>query len=73
MNWSHRIRQFHRWLAVAFTLTVVVTFIALSQEEPAVWVSYLPLFPLAFLQFTGMYLFVLPYAAKRRGGPGTDP
>ena len=67
MSWNNGIRHAHRGLAVVFTLTVIVTFIALSQEQPAVWISYLPLAPLALLQLTGMYLFVLPYLAKRRG------
>jgi len=39
----------------------------LAQAKPIVWVSYLPLLPLALLTFTGLYLFVLPYAAKWRG------
>ncbi len=65
------IRQFHRWLAVAFTVTVVATVVALAQEEPIVWVSYLPLLPLALLFFTGVYLFALPYVARRRSGRRT--
>ncbi len=68
MNWNKWIRQFHRWVAIAFTLTVIVTFIALAQENPIVWVSYVPLFPLALLLATGLYLFALPYVAKWRGG-----
>ena len=71
MNWSNSIRQFHRWLSIAFTVTVIATFVALAQEEPVVWVSYVPLLPLALLWFTGMYLFVLPYAAKWRSGRRT--
>ena len=70
-RWSTRIRQLHRWLSMAFTLTVVATFVALAQEEPVVWVSYLPLLPLALLLFSGLYLFVLPYVAKRRGERAT--
>ena len=72
MNWSKWIRQIHRWLAIAFTVTVIVTFVALAQEKPVVWVSYVPLFPLALLLFTGLYLFVLPYATKWRSGRGTE-
>jgi hypothetical protein len=60
------IRQLHRWLAVAFTVTVIATTVALAQEEPVVWVSYVPLLPLALLFFSGLYLFALPYLAKRR-------
>ncbi|MDO3703559.1 hypothetical protein Q3W71_17970 [Micromonospora sp. C28SCA-DRY-2] len=67
MNWNAWIRQLHRWLAIAFTVTVVVTVIALAREEPVVWVSYVPLLPLALLLVTGLYLFVLPYLLKRRG------
>ena len=73
MNWSNKIRQFHRWLAMAFTATVIVTFVALSQKEPVVWVSYVPLLPLALLQLTGMYLFALPYLVQRRSGRGSNP
>ena len=68
MNWNHGVRQFHRWLALAFTLAVIFTSVALAQKEPAVWVSYVPLAPLAFLQLTGLYLLVQPLAARWRGG-----
>ena len=71
MNWNDRIRQLHRWLSVAFTVAVIATFVALAQKEPVVWVSYVPLAPLALLWFTGMYLFVLPHAAKWRSGRRT--
>ena len=66
MNWNKWVRQAHRWLAVAFTVTVVATFVALAREEPVVWVSYVPLLPLALLLFSGLYLFVLPYATRWR-------
>ena len=63
---NNLIRQIHRWLSIVFTLAVAATFIALGQKEPVVWVSYLPLVPLAVLFFTGVYLFVLPYIARLR-------
>jgi len=72
MNWSKWIRQIHRWLSIAFTVAVIVTFIALAQKKPIVWVSYVPLLPLALLFFSGAYLFVLPYVTKQRNGQGTD-
>ena len=72
MNWSKWVRQIHRWLAIAFTVSVIVTFVALGQEKPVVWVSYVPLFPLALLLFTGLCLFVLPYATKWGSGRHTD-
>jgi hypothetical protein len=64
---SKWIRQTHRWLSIAFTLSVViVTAVVVGQEEPAVWVTLTPLLPLALLMFSGLYLFALPYAAKWR-------
>ena len=66
MNWNKWIRQVHRWFSVVFALTVVATFIALAQDKPIVWVSYVPLFPLAVLFFTGLYLFLLPYLGRPR-------
>jgi hypothetical protein len=65
---SRSLRQIHRWTSIAFTVSIVVTIIALVQEEPIVWVSYVPLFPLAVLLLTGLYLFALPYATRRRLG-----
>ena len=67
MNLNHWVRQVHRWLSIIFTVAVIVTFVAVARAAP-VWVSYLPLPPLFLLLFTGLYLFVLPYAAKRRSG-----
>ena len=66
MNWNKWVRQTHRWLSIAFTVAVIVNIVALGQEEPAVRVFLLALLPLAFLLFTGLYLFVLPHAAKWR-------
>ena len=31
MNWNYWIRQAHRWLSIAFTLTVIANFVALAQ------------------------------------------
>ena len=66
---SKWIRQIHRWLSMAFTATVIANFVAIAmgkQEQPPGLLTYSPLLPLAFLLFTGLYLFVLPYAAKWR-------
>jgi hypothetical protein len=68
-SWSAWVRQFHRWVSIVFTLTVIANFIALAQgggAPPPAWVTYSPLPPLALLVITGLYMFVLPYAAKRR-------
>jgi hypothetical protein len=67
---SSWIRQIHRWVSILFTLTVIANFIALARGGgmPPPWITYSPLPPLAFLAFTGLYLFVLPYAVKWRSG-----
>ena len=67
MNWKQGIRQLHRWVSVAFTVTVIANFVMLAQGKPLSWVTYSPLPFLALLLLTGLYLFVLPYAMKRRG------
>ena len=73
MNWNSWIRQVHRWMSIAFTVTVIANFIALSRGRgmPPPWVTYSPLLPLAVLLFTGLYLFVLPYAVRWRAGRRT--
>jgi hypothetical protein len=68
LDWNKWIRQLHRWLSIAFTLAVIANVVALMQKEQAVWVGVLALLPLIFLLLTGLYLFVLPYAAKWRSG-----
>jgi hypothetical protein len=68
LNWNSWIRQIHRWLSIAFTVAVIVNIVALMQQEQAVWVGLLALFPLVLLLLTGLYLFALPYAAKWRSG-----
>jgi len=69
LNWNHWIRQTHRWLSIVFTLTVIANFVALGLgkgQQPPPWITYSPLPPLFLLMFSGLYLFVLPYLAKRR-------
>ena len=63
---SKFIRQFHRWTSAVFVLSVIATTIVLTQPEPMIWFSYVPLAPLAALALTGVYMFFLPYVAKWR-------
>ena len=77
MNWNTWVRQIHRWLSIAFTVTVIANFVALGLGNPPLWVVYSPLLPLLLLLLTGLYLFVLPYAtkwrsARRIGTPGAE-
>ena len=66
MNGSPRIRQFHRWMSIIFTATVVAIFAMLGAgQEPVQWVYYLPLPPLFLLMFSGLYMFFRPYFRKR--------
>lgn len=60
------IRQAHRWLSIIFTATVIANFVAMALGEPPAWIVYSPLLPLFLMMVSGLYMFVLPYAAGRR-------
>ncbi len=66
MSGHEWIRQTHRWTSIAFTLAVILNFVALGLGSQAVWVGFLALAPLFVLLFTGLYLFVQPYATRWR-------
>ncbi len=72
MNWNLWLRQVHRWLSIVFTLAVVINLAALFSGRQEVWVGLLALFPLILLLLTGLYIFILPYAARWRGGRRTQ-
>jgi hypothetical protein len=72
LNWNRWVRQIHRWLSIAFTVTVIANFVSLARGGGITWVTYSPLLPLGLLLLTGLYLFVLPYATKWRGGRRAD-
>jgi hypothetical protein len=65
LNWNALIRQFHRWVSIAFTLAVIVNIAAMGLGTQALWIGLLALFPLILLLVTGLYLFALPYMARR--------
>ena len=56
----------HRWLSMAFTVAVIINIIAIAQKSTRTRWAYWAVVPLALQFFTGLYLFVLPYATKRR-------
>ena len=66
MNWNKWIRQFHRWMSMLFTLTIIANFAAMTKGQPPAWITYSPLLPLFLLLITGLYMFVLPYVSKAR-------
>lgn len=72
MSWNKWIRQAHRWLSVAFTVAVIVNGVAVAEKKYTNSLGLVAVFTLALQFFTGLYLFVLPYAAKWRTGQRTD-
>jgi hypothetical protein len=72
LNWNKWVRQTHRWLSIAFTLTVIVNIVAVVEKKYTSNLGLLAVFPLALLLFTGLYLFVLPFATKWGGGRRAD-
>lgn len=67
MSWNRTIRQSHRWLSIAFTLTVIANIIAVATGQTMEWLYMLPLAPLLLLIPSGLYMFFLPYLRKSRG------
>jgi hypothetical protein len=69
---NYWIRQFHRWVSIVFVLTVIANFVALGlgSGTPPPWITFAPLLPLFLLMISGLYLFALPYLARRRAGRG---
>jgi hypothetical protein len=37
MSANHWIRQFHRWVSIAFTVAVIINIVALVRKEQVVW------------------------------------
>jgi hypothetical protein len=70
LNANASVRQFHRWVSMAFTAGVIANFAVMGQEKYPIWAGVMAGLPLALLQFTGLYLLVQPWLAKRRAGRG---
>ncbi len=71
LNWNKWVRQTHRWLSIAFTVAVIVNGVAVVQGRYSSRMGLLAVFVLALQFFTGLYLFVLPYATKWGSGRRT--
>jgi heme A synthase len=67
MKWNKWIRQTHRWLSIAFTLAIIVNGVTVVQGRYNAKLGLMAVAVLALMFLSGMYLFVLPYAAKWRG------
>ena len=68
MDLKKGIRKTHRWVSTLFVATVVANFAVMAFGAPPMWLVYAPLPPLLFLMLTGIYLFILPFATRRRSG-----
>jgi heme A synthase len=71
MNWNKWIRQTHRWLSILMTAAIILNFVAVVAGRYTRWLCLSAVLPFALQLVTGLYLFVLPYAAKWRGGART--
>jgi len=72
MNWNKWVRQIHRWFSMAFTVAVIVNVVAIVEKKYTAALGLLAVAPLTFLFLTGLYLFVLPYAAKWQSAARAD-
>jgi hypothetical protein len=66
MNSNKWIRLIHRWLSLALTVAMIVNFVAVLLHRYTNTLGLLAVLPLALLFLTGVYLYVLHYAAKWR-------
>lgn len=73
MHLNSWVRLIHRWVSILFTLTIIGNLIAALLRDQPIWVVLSPLPLLFLLMFTGLYMFVLPYATKRRRATPGDP
>jgi hypothetical protein len=71
LNWNKWIRQTHRWLSIAFTVAVVINGVTVVQGKYNAKLGLMAVAVLALMWVTGMYLWVLPYAARWRSGRRT--
>ena len=71
-SWNKWVPETHRWLSIAFILAVIINFVAVVQKKYTNGPGLLAVFTLVLQFFTGLYLFVLPYAAKWRRPRSTD-
>lgn len=60
------VRQAHRWVSMAFVAGVIGYMAVMTRGQPPYWVGLFALVPLILLLLSGVYLFVLPYAARIR-------
>jgi hypothetical protein len=57
MSGGRRIRRFHRWTSMVFTVAVLFNLAAAATKTHATWIGLVALFPLIALMITGLYMF----------------
>ena len=72
MKWNKWIRQTHRWLSVVFTVAVIINGVTVVRGKYNNGLGLSAVAILALLFFTGLYLFVLPYATRGRRAQRTN-
>ncbi len=60
------VRQIHRWLSIAFVVSVLGYIVVMSRGIEPAWVNVFPAGSLILMLATGLYLFVPPYLPRRR-------
>ena len=60
------IRRIHRWTCIAFVAAVITYMAAMTRGQPPAWLGVFPAGTLILLLATGLYMFALPYFARRR-------
>jgi hypothetical protein len=65
MKLSASMRQVHRWLSLAFTVSVVAYAIVMSHGPVPAWLNIFPAGSLILMFLTGAWMFVLPYVRRR--------
>ena len=66
MTLSQWIRRIHRWLSIAFVISVIVYIVVMTRGPVPAWLNIFPAGSLILMFLTGAYLFVLPYVVKSR-------
>jgi hypothetical protein len=66
MNSNKWIRLIHRWLSLALTVGMIVNLVAVLMHRYTNTLGLLAVLPLALLFLTGVYLYLVHYAAKWR-------
>ena len=55
MNWNKLFRQTHRWVSVAFTVAVLINFVAVVRGKYTSKMGLLAVVPLDLLLVSGLY------------------